>query len=362
MNIVYFIGNGFDLNVGLNTRYENFYDDLINSKGDEVNPEIAKLRESISKYREGEKTEIDWSDAELGFGKYTSVVKGKDNSDKIVADCHSYFCENLSIYLSKEEKRFQYSKTLRNDSLLAELWTGFTDVSRGLRPTDRNKINGYIANLDGGYNVSVLNFNYTALIDRLISPIEKKKLCGSRAYSRSATYANHINCLHVHGTTDHGLAFGVNDDTQYDQTTFEGGLLEYSRQIVKPLFISDMGEEIQEKAISIINSADIFYIYGMSIGDTDLFWWRLLMNQMIKNKKAILIVHDISVPVIERTPTPYIIDLRIRREKMLSIIPELSDADKKSLSDRIYTTPGNVFDCLENIVDLVAEEGEKGTI
>ena len=360
MDIVYFIGNGFDLNAGLNTRYIDFYNDLIKTKGDEVNPEIQKLRDSISNYCEGKKKEIDWSDAELGFGQYTSVVKEEDSSDSIVADCHDYLCENLSSYLDKEEKRFPYSKIQEDVLLLTELWNGFIDVGRGLRPSDSSKIKDYIYTLSGGFNVSILDFNYTALVDRLISPIEEKDICGSRLYNRTS-YRNHISCLHVHGTTSHGLAFGVNDDTQYDNKAFEGGLIEYSRQIVKPLFVFDMGDETQEKAIRIIESADIFYVYGMSIGNTDLYWWNLLINQMIENERAILIMHDKSVPVIERSPTPYIIDIRKRLEKMVSIIPELPDEIKKSLSDRIFTTSGNVFNCLEKIVDLIEKEGETGS-
>jgi len=357
MNIVYFIGNGFDLNAGLNTRYIDFYTDLIETKGDKVNPEIEKLRDSISKYCKGEKKEIDWGDAELGFGQYTSVVKDEDGSDRIVADCHNYLCENLSSYLDKEEKRFPYSKTQKDDSLLAELWNGFIDVGKGLRPADHSKITNYMYSLPDGVNVHILDFNYTALVDRLISPMEKKRICGTRVYNH-ATYRNQISCLHVHGTTSHGLAFGVNDNTQFDGAAFEGGLIEYSRQIVKPLFVSDMGEETQEKAIRIINSADIFYIYGMSIGNTDLYWWKLLMNRMKENKRAILIIHDLSVPTIGRSPTPYTINLRMNREKMVSIIPELSDDIKSSLYDRIFTTPGNVFDCLEKIVDLTEKEEE----
>lgn len=354
MNIVYFIGNGFDLNAGLNTRYIDFYNDLIETKGDKVNPEIEKLRDSISKYCKGEK-EIDWSDAELGFGQYTSLVKDEDSSDRIVSDCHNYMCENLSVYLDKEEKRFPYSKIQKDDSLLTELWNGFIDVGRGLRPSDRSKINNYMRTLPGSINVRILDFNYTALVDRLITPIEKKNLCGSRAYNNTA-HRNQISCLHVHGTTSHGLAFGVNDDTQFDSAAFEGGLIEYSRQIVKPLFVSDMGDETQEYAINIINSADIFYVYGMSIGNTDLYWWKLLMNHMIENRRAILILHDISVPTIGRSPTLYTINLRMNREKMASIVPELSDDVKSSLYDRIFTSPGNVFDCLEKIVDLTEKE------
>lgn len=280
MNIVYFVGNGFDLNVGLHTKYEHFYKDLTTIKGDKLNSEIEDLRNSISKFYNGEDEEIDWSDAELGFGQYISIVKEKDNPDKIVADCHNYFCESLSSYLDKEEKRFPYSKLLKDDSLLTELWNGFIDVCRGLRPADGNKINKYIDSLNGGFNVRILDFNYTSLVDRLISPIVKKKLYGNRIY-RGISNNNQINCLHVHGTTNHGLAFGVNDDTQFDKSVFEGGVIEYSRQVVKPLFVSDMGEETQEKAISIINSADIFYIYGMSIGNTDLYWWKLLIKHIL---------------------------------------------------------------------------------
>ena len=356
MNIVYFLGNGFDLNVGLNTKYEHFYKDLTTIKGNKLKPEIEDLRNSISNYCNGENGEIDWSDAELGFGQYISFVKEKDNPDKIVADCHNYFCESLSSYLNKEEKRFPYSKLLKDDSLLTELWNGFIDVCRGLRPADSNKIKKHIDTLGGGYNVRILDFNYTSLVDRLISQIEKKKLYGRRIY-RNTAYNNQINCLHVHGTTNHGLAFGVNDDTQFDRSAFEGGLIEYSRQVVKPLFVADMGEEIQEKATSIINSADIFYIYGMSIGNTDLYWWKLLIKQMIANKKAILIIHDISVPVIGRSPTQYTINLRENREKMVSIFPKLPDDEKDSLAKRIYTTPGNVFECLEKIVDLNEQNG-----
>lgn len=356
MKIVYFIGNGFDLNVGLNTKYKDFYNDLIKNPRENKDPEIENLKTSIANYCNGMDKEIDWSDAELGFGQYTSRVKGKENPDKTVANCHDYFCEELSKYLNKEESRFPYSKILKDDSLLTELWNGFVDVGRGLRPTDRSKINNYMNTLDGGFNVEILDFNYTGLVDRLISPIEKKRLCGNRLY-RHTNYINHINCLHVHGTTNHGLAFGVNDETQYDRAAFEDGLIEYSRQIVKPFFISDMGEEIQEKATEIINSADIIYIYGMSIGNTDLYWWNLLINHMITNKKAILIIHNISVPVIGRSPTPYTIDLRITREKMVSLIPALSDDEKLSVSNRIYTTPGNVFDCIEKIVDLIEKEG-----
>ena len=47
MNIVYLIGNGFDINIGLKTRYKDFYDYYLalDSSGD--NEHVKKLKEHL---------------------------------------------------------------------------------------------------------------------------------------------------------------------------------------------------------------------------------------------------------------------------------------------------------------------------
>lgn len=67
MQILYIIGNGFDLNLDLKTSYNDFYKyyETVESK----NPNVQKLKEHISK------TYDSWADLELALGDYTQHLK-----------------------------------------------------------------------------------------------------------------------------------------------------------------------------------------------------------------------------------------------------------------------------------------------
>ncbi|SDD38363.1 Bacteriophage abortive infection AbiH [Algoriphagus faecimaris] len=60
MNIVYLIGNGFDLNLVLNTKYSDFYEYYKSSKTS--NPKILEIKNEISANLQN------WSDLELALG------------------------------------------------------------------------------------------------------------------------------------------------------------------------------------------------------------------------------------------------------------------------------------------------------
>ena len=62
MNITFLIGNGFDLNLNLNTRYSDFYKYYM-----EHNPNDL-LSKSIEKDYEM------WSDLEIGLGKFLQSI------------------------------------------------------------------------------------------------------------------------------------------------------------------------------------------------------------------------------------------------------------------------------------------------
>ena len=52
MNIVYLIGNGFDINLGLNTRYCDFYKYYLESQqSDNSNPHIKTLKKSLKRIK-----------------------------------------------------------------------------------------------------------------------------------------------------------------------------------------------------------------------------------------------------------------------------------------------------------------------
>lgn len=49
MNTVFLIGNGFDLNLGMRTKYEHFYEYYLSNQGDEDSVHIRKLKDKIAK-------------------------------------------------------------------------------------------------------------------------------------------------------------------------------------------------------------------------------------------------------------------------------------------------------------------------
>ena len=103
MNITFMIGNGFDINLGLSTKYTDFIN-VYRKIQDQDNELIRKFKKEI--------IECDlplWSNAELAFGKQTSLL----NESFTVEDycsCHSHFCRSLANYLREEQKKLVLSK------------------------------------------------------------------------------------------------------------------------------------------------------------------------------------------------------------------------------------------------------------
>lgn len=71
MRILYIIGNGFDISLGMKTGYPDFYRYYLSfsSKDDD----ITKLKDCIkdNKYET-------WADLEIGLGKYTSSISSPE--------------------------------------------------------------------------------------------------------------------------------------------------------------------------------------------------------------------------------------------------------------------------------------------
>ena len=70
MNITYFLGNGFDLQIGLKTSYADFLKEYVNVYSSD-NKIIKNFKEYL-KTKKSKWAEMFWSDAEEAMGKYLS--------------------------------------------------------------------------------------------------------------------------------------------------------------------------------------------------------------------------------------------------------------------------------------------------
>lgn len=98
MKILFILGNGFDINLGLKTRYQDFYD--VYSKNHSNHDLVMKLKNHISKNTNGY-----WSDLELALGEYTKEFKNIEDFDTVMED----IILSLSKYLKNIQSNFNKS-------------------------------------------------------------------------------------------------------------------------------------------------------------------------------------------------------------------------------------------------------------
>lgn len=360
MRITYLIGNGFDLNMGLQTSYSSFASTYV-EEGEQCFS-VNKLKESIKNYYKGDINAINWSDMEMGFGEFTGTFVDQKDGDVVLEQCHEHFCSALAQYLNQEEKRF-IDKHIENDTkLIDRLGEAFLSVTKGLRPEDVDAINSYIGNIGGPYHVNVLTFNYTSILDIIKNELSVENRMGKRNF-RNAWYINGMDdVIHVHGTTDHGMVFGVNDDSQLHPEVFTDEEPERKARLIKEDSNKMMGENTEGRATKAINSSDIIYIYGMSLGNTDKRWWERILELMRGKSQMILLIHSNDAPAIKRSAAPFVKYQRQMRNHFLSFLPELTTNQREGIRRRIFVTGGNIFSCLHDYTNAVHLPSSKKTV
>ena len=156
--------------------------------------------------------------------------------------------------------------------------------------------------------------------------------------------------IHIHGTVEHGMVFGVNDESQLEPSIFHENEPEWRNQLIKPSFLKDMGEGIEDKINKILSNSHLIYIFGMSLGETDKRIWQLILSKMKQYTYMILIINDYNAPKVGLSATEYRRYSRIKIEKFLNNLENQDETIKNSIRRRIFISNENIFMCLRNVV------------
>jgi hypothetical protein len=271
MNIVYLIGNGFDLNLGMKTSYKDFYDYYCMEKSSNEN--IEKLKNEIKNNIEN------WSDLELALGKHTEKVNTSIEFEEI----RENIINKLSIYLEQQENLFDI------DSInIEKLALYLSSPQRSLLKSDENKIDEFLTLFQNEKaKIDIITFNYTSVLESLLSQKLKQPVSYTNAINQ---YTEIHDIEHIHGTLDERMIIGVNDITQISNIKFEDNI-DFIESFIKPEYNKAAKHTIDYKCIDLISKANIICIYGSSIGESDIFWWQLIGNR-IKVNDCILIIFE----------------------------------------------------------------------
>ena len=294
-SVTFLIGNGFDIKVGLKTRYTDFYPIYIK----DYNSEEIKDRTIIEKFKKQilatqAENWKDWKDFEIGMGQQSKCFDGENPADDFIK-CFSNFAVCFNNYLNKECKKIDWDavdQTLCNKFILSI--THFYEYTKSVLSNTISDLFHHSGSEPA--EINFIQFNYTNAFDELV-----KKSNLSQQLSAELGRLNSLNTLglnlHVHGKMNDYPTIGVNDESQIENETIRNDP-RVRQEFVKPNYLDLLESDNVNKniartdAISVINESNLICSFGVSIGASDKYWWEKI-GKWLTNTSGVFVIFDI---------------------------------------------------------------------
>lgn len=278
MNIVYIIGNGLDIGLGLKTRYLDFYKYYCSLDDGQRNEDVIKLRDSIAKGKE------DWKDLEYQLGQYTVNVKDVESMERICLD----LSDSLREYLLREQEKVKAEDFDRNCFI-----NNLMHPESFLLPTDSEILYNGMPNISDR-SINIITLNYTDTLEKILQ-LGRKGIAGSGIDPTGIRW-NFNNLLHVHGTLSGSPLVGVDNVIQIANKEFAAN--EDLRELMlKPNANVAIKSGIDNRCRDLIRAANLIVLFGVSLGETDLIWWKEVGARVKKGAKAVILHHDAGLGI-----------------------------------------------------------------
>lgn len=292
MHVLWIVGNGFDLNLGLETSYKSFREEVY-FKEDRFKADREKLQKlgenlggkGASSFESGDPL---WSDLEVLLGKSTIMFNGED-----IEEFHGIFermQEALRNYLISEQDRFK--ELPDRDKLIEEFWGSVSNFEDRMLALDKNQL-GTIQHRNENVHYHFVSLNYTSCFDEMLKEASRIH----RPFARNGNYIRDISdVLHIHGTLDEygAIVFGVSDPDQIANPEFAEND-EFTELWVKGkksvLYRNDKNLQL----IKLIKEAKYVVVFGASMGLTDLYIWRMIGEHVARTEDARFVLFERSI-------------------------------------------------------------------
>lgn len=275
MNILFILGNGFDLSHGLDTSYKSFLKHYLNSHQPHVNPFIKEFQKEIWKNLDT------WTDLETHLGEWLDDKVSRDRAIVV----HDDLVKELSLYMKNEQERVKPNAKVREMIL-----SNMANVSHHLNwNLDKRDITSYISKFVNNtpHVINTITLNYTDTFERLAFHEGDNEF----QWKDNKLNLKFNRPIHLHGTVDEGIVLGVNDETQIrnKQLTKENSI---QHRFIKTSTINNVYRTgYEELAINAIDAAHLICIYGTSFGKTDKRIWNRIVNRVMKNNVQVILFH-----------------------------------------------------------------------
>lgn len=272
MRILYLIGNGFDIAMGLKTSYQEFYDHYLAQKSS--NPAVAKLKEHLKTERY-----TTWADLEKGLGLYTAKVDSAEEMKQVFYD----ISDSLKAYLKGENDAFSVSSDALNSSVMGALFEPQNALAEGMM---RSIVRYRSSNTSD--TVDVISFNYTNTLEKIC----RYRGTGQVKYQLGSYVGFLTSIRHIHmSLNDLDVIMGVNDESQIAGKEILDDQIK--SMLIKPYINEQLQTLVDEECKRLIESSDLICLFGVSVGETDLLWWEKIGKRLLSsNARLIYFAYD----------------------------------------------------------------------
>jgi hypothetical protein len=269
MQLLYLIGNGFDINLKMKTRYTEFLEFY-----QAIDTESAVLKELKDNIKQDVYT---WSDLEYRLGQYMNGLKKYEEFEEIYDD----LLEKFGDYLQDIEENFDW-KSVNIEKFKMDL----CNPEMSLMQKEINALTEFKNKFaKNAWRIDIVTFNYTRSIERLLNENFTNLALGTHHVGENISLRK---VWHIHGDLNN-MVLGVNDISQLNNENF------HKNKKILNAFIKEYNnrrqghtiDEILEKKIS---SANLICIFGSSLGETDKLWWEKIGIQLLKSEHCKLII------------------------------------------------------------------------
>ena len=269
MNILYILGNGFDKAQGMATGYPDFYRHLTDNVKDR-SILLDKMMSAIS-----ENTAL-WSDMECGLGEFTIITNDTEEFDNFYFELNGH----LQNYLKTENDKFIPTDKLKNkfnnDLVAFDKYLGALDKVRYGAFVDKYGFSSIY--------ISVITLNYTDTLEKILglNAGDTPKGLGANIHLQ--------NIVHIHGQLENSIIIGVDGENQIKNESFR------SNDNIRDCMIKMQSNQVMKETRhlqckSLIETANLIVLMGVSLGDTDAYWWKLIGKSLVNRKNLAIIQH-----------------------------------------------------------------------
>jgi len=325
--MLFIIGNGFDMSLGLDTSYDSFLQWYISCAVDDEPDSVKRLKSAIR--TDLEKEIKSWANLEIKLGEYTDEYTAEEVDDFILA--YQDIKEKLNEYIKQQESLILDDEVVLADAI-NDVKNFILTINNYFRPI-LNKQIVEITNIEKHITYDFINFNYTKTLELCLT--SETGILRKRNIKNIVYNDNLGDIVYVHGELDKSLLLGVDNESQIINNSFRSNTT-IQRMMIKTQTNQEMSHGIPEEVVTLINKSNVICFYGVSIGDSDLSWWQRIgewLKSSLSKRIIIFSYSDVYIPPI-RQHQQLLAEDKIREH--FASQAGLTKGELEKLKNRIY--------------------------